>query len=69
LVELHDGLETLAAAEQRRVRELLDRVPYLGVVQVPLLSDDVHNRLFAMKPSLQSVKAHGESYRGRTSPS
>ena len=43
LLELHDGLETLAAAEQRRVRELLNRVPNLGVVQVPLLSDDVHD--------------------------
>jgi anion-transporting ArsA/GET3 family ATPase len=43
LLELHDGLEALAAAEQRRVRELLDRVPNLGVVQVPLLNDDVHD--------------------------
>jgi hypothetical protein len=52
-VELHDGLETLAAAEQRRVRELLDRVPYLGVVQVPLLSDDVHNL-----PGLRRLRGH-----------
>jgi anion-transporting ArsA/GET3 family ATPase len=43
LLELHDGLETLAAAEQRRVRQLLDRVPNLGVVQVPLLADDIHD--------------------------
>jgi anion-transporting ArsA/GET3 family ATPase len=43
LLELHDGLETLAAAEQRRVRDLLDQVPNLGVVQVPLLADDVHD--------------------------
>jgi hypothetical protein len=43
LLELHDGLETLAAAEQARIRELLDRVPNLGVVQVPLLADDVHD--------------------------
>jgi len=35
--------ETLAAAEQRRVRDLLDTVPNLGVVQVPLLADDVHD--------------------------
>jgi anion-transporting ArsA/GET3 family ATPase len=43
LLELHDGLETLAAAEQRRVRDLLATVPNLGVVQVPLLPDDVHD--------------------------
>jgi anion-transporting ArsA/GET3 family ATPase len=43
LLELHDGLETLAEAEQRRVRELLASVPNLGVVQVPLLADDVHD--------------------------
>jgi len=43
LLELHDNLETLAAAEQRRVRDLLEAVPNLGVVQVPLLPDDVHD--------------------------
>jgi hypothetical protein len=43
LLDVHDGLETLAAAEQRRVRDLLDTVPNLGVVQVPLLADDVHD--------------------------
>jgi hypothetical protein len=43
LLELHDGLEALAAAEQRRVRELLATVPNLGVVRVPLLPDDVHD--------------------------
>jgi transposase len=43
LLELHDRLETLAATEQRRVRELLDSVPNLGVVQVPQLADDVHD--------------------------
>jgi hypothetical protein len=43
LLELHDGLETLAAAEQRRVRDLLATVPNLGVVQVPELPDDVHD--------------------------
>jgi anion-transporting ArsA/GET3 family ATPase len=43
LLELHDSLEALAAAEQRRVRELLATVPNLGVVQVPLLNDDVHD--------------------------
>jgi anion-transporting ArsA/GET3 family ATPase len=43
LLELHDGLETLAATEQRRVRDLLETVPNLGVVQVPLLPDDVHD--------------------------
>ncbi len=29
--------------ERARIRELLARVPNLGVVQVPLLSDDVHD--------------------------
>jgi anion-transporting ArsA/GET3 family ATPase len=43
LLALHDALETLAAAEQRRVRDLLETVPNLGVVQVPLLPDDVHD--------------------------
>jgi hypothetical protein len=43
LLELHDSLETLAAAEQRRVRDLLATVPNLGVVQVPMLADDVHD--------------------------
>jgi anion-transporting ArsA/GET3 family ATPase len=43
LLELHDGLETLAATEQRRVQELLATVPKLGVVQVPMLSDDIHD--------------------------
>jgi anion-transporting ArsA/GET3 family ATPase len=43
LLELHDTLETLAEAEQRRVRDLLEQVPNLGVVQVPLLPDDVHD--------------------------
>ena len=43
LLELHDGLEALAEAEQRRVRDLLATVPNLGVVQVPLLADDVHD--------------------------
>jgi anion-transporting ArsA/GET3 family ATPase len=43
LLELHDALEALAAAEQRRVRDLLETVPNLGVVQVPLLPDDVHD--------------------------
>jgi anion-transporting ArsA/GET3 family ATPase len=53
LLEQHDGLEALAAAEQRRVRELLDRVPNLGVVQVPLLNDDVHDL-----PGLRRLGAH-----------
>jgi anion-transporting ArsA/GET3 family ATPase len=43
LLELHDTLGTLAAAEQRRIRDLLETVPNLGVVQVPLLPDDVHD--------------------------
>jgi anion-transporting ArsA/GET3 family ATPase len=43
LLELHDGLEALAAAEQARIGELLATVPNLGVVQVPLLDDDVHD--------------------------
>jgi anion-transporting ArsA/GET3 family ATPase len=53
LLALHDGLETLAAAEQRRVRELLDSVPNLGVVQVPLLADDVHDL-----PGLRKLGEH-----------
>jgi hypothetical protein len=43
LLELHEGLEAVAAAEQLRVRELLATVPNLGVVRVPLLADDVHD--------------------------
>jgi anion-transporting ArsA/GET3 family ATPase len=43
LLELHDGLEALAAAERRRVRSLLASVPNLGVVTVPLMADDVHD--------------------------
>jgi anion-transporting ArsA/GET3 family ATPase len=43
LLELHDSLEALAAAEQRRLRALLAAVPDLHLVQVPLLSDDVHD--------------------------
>jgi anion-transporting ArsA/GET3 family ATPase len=43
LLELHEGLEAVAAAEQQRVRELLATVPNLGVVRVPLLADDVHD--------------------------
>jgi anion-transporting ArsA/GET3 family ATPase len=43
LLELHDGLAGLAAAEQARIGELLASVPNLGVVQVPLLADDVHD--------------------------
>jgi anion-transporting ArsA/GET3 family ATPase len=53
LLELHDGLETLAAAEQRRVRDLLATVPNLGVVQVPMLADDVHDL-----PGLRRLGAH-----------
>jgi hypothetical protein len=43
LLELHDGLEALAAAEQRRIRSLLASVPHIGVVRVPQLPDDVHD--------------------------
>jgi hypothetical protein len=43
LIELHEGLEALAAAERRRIRALLATVPNLGVVRVPLLADDVHD--------------------------
>jgi len=43
LLELHERLEALAAAEQRRIRALLATVPNLGVVRVPLLADDVHD--------------------------
>jgi anion-transporting ArsA/GET3 family ATPase len=43
LIELHEGLEALAAAERRRIGALLTSVPNLGVVRVPLLADDVHD--------------------------
>ena len=59
LLEQHHALEALAAAEQERIASLLARVPNIGVVQVPLLADDVHDlaglrrlgaRLFAPIP-------------------
>ena len=43
LLTQHQTLEALAAAEQRRVRELTASVPSLPTVQVPLLADDVHD--------------------------
>jgi len=43
LLEQHAALEALATAEQERIARLLDRVPSIGVVQVPLLADDVHD--------------------------
>jgi anion-transporting ArsA/GET3 family ATPase len=44
LLEQHDALEALAAAEQRRIGELLAAVPSLAAVQVPLMADEVHSR-------------------------
>jgi anion-transporting ArsA/GET3 family ATPase len=43
LLEQHQALEALAAAEQERIARLLARVPTIGVVEVPLLADDVHD--------------------------
>ena len=53
LLAQHGALQELAAAEQRRVRELLATVPSLGAVQVPLLADDVHDL-----PGLRRLGAH-----------
>jgi anion-transporting ArsA/GET3 family ATPase len=53
LIELHEGLEALAAAERRRIRALLATVPNLGVVRVPLLADDVHDL-----PGLRRLGGH-----------
>jgi hypothetical protein len=39
----HAALERLAAAEQRRIADVLATVPSLPAVQVPLLADDVHD--------------------------
>jgi anion-transporting ArsA/GET3 family ATPase len=43
LLEQHQALEALAAAEQRRIGELLARMPSLAAVQVPLLAEEVHS--------------------------
>jgi hypothetical protein len=43
LLEQHHADEALAAAEQERIAALLARVPSIGIVQVPLLADDVHD--------------------------
>jgi anion-transporting ArsA/GET3 family ATPase len=43
LLDQHLALEALATAEQRRVAALLDAVPSLAAVQVPMLADDVHD--------------------------
>jgi anion-transporting ArsA/GET3 family ATPase len=43
LVEQHQALEALAASERERIADLAKRVRGVDVVQVPLLSDDVHN--------------------------
>jgi len=43
LLEQHEALEALAAAEQRRIGELLAAVPSLAAVQVPLLAEEVHS--------------------------
>jgi anion-transporting ArsA/GET3 family ATPase len=43
LVEQHQALEALAASERERIADLAKRVRGVDVVQVPLLSDDVHD--------------------------
>jgi len=43
LLEQHEALEALAAAEQRRIGELLATVPSLAAVQVPLMAEEVHS--------------------------
>ena len=53
LLDQHLALAALAAAEQRRVAALLDSVPSLAAVQVPLLADDVHDL-----PGLRRLGAH-----------
>jgi anion-transporting ArsA/GET3 family ATPase len=53
LLDQHLELEALAAAEQRRVAALLEEVPSLAAVQVPVLADDVHDL-----PGLRRLGAH-----------
>ncbi|HZD00603.1 MAG TPA: ArsA family ATPase [Actinomycetes bacterium] len=43
LLEQHRALETLAAAERRRITWLAKTVSGVGVVEVPMLADDVHD--------------------------
>jgi anion-transporting ArsA/GET3 family ATPase len=43
LLEQHHELETLAAVERDRIADLAETVPDVGVVEVPLLADDVHD--------------------------
>ena len=43
LLTLHQELEALADAEQRRIRAMTASLPALAAVQVPLLADDVHD--------------------------
>ncbi len=43
LLEQHDALATLAASERRRIAGLVEMAPGTGVVEVPLLPDDVHD--------------------------
>jgi len=53
LLERHRALEALAATERRRIAELAETVPDIGVVEVPLLADDVHD-----VPGLRRLGAH-----------
>jgi anion-transporting ArsA/GET3 family ATPase len=53
LLEQHRALEALAATERRRIAELAETVPDLGVIEVPLLADDVHDI-----PGLRRLGAH-----------
>jgi anion-transporting ArsA/GET3 family ATPase len=43
LLEQHRALERLVTAERRRIAGLLETVSGVGVVEVPMLADDVHN--------------------------
>jgi anion-transporting ArsA/GET3 family ATPase len=53
LLERHRALEALATTERRRIAELAETVPDIGVVEVPLLADDVHD-----VPGLRRLGAH-----------
>jgi anion-transporting ArsA/GET3 family ATPase len=53
LLERHRALEALATTERRRIAELVETVPDIGVVEVPLLADDVHD-----VPGLRRLGAH-----------
>jgi anion-transporting ArsA/GET3 family ATPase len=43
LLEQHQALATLAAAERERIAGLAETVAGVGVVEIPMLADDIHN--------------------------